>query len=298
MKNSEFKYMLSVALGQSIWGFSYLFTKVGLQYTNTNVLLSMRFFIALLIMSIPLLLGKVKFSLKGKEDCFLAFLIFGLAHPLYYLCEGNGVLYTNSAFAGVLLAASPVFSILLGRIIMHEKPALGQILYCILPIVGVVLITLAGNKIGNIQMIGVLFLLATCFLQAVVTIANKKASQKASSFERTYILLLCCAIYYFFTGMKSVGFNISLYLEPLQHIEYIVSVLCLSIFCSVIALLAVNYGAKYLSIIKTSIFTSLTTVVSMLAGVLILHEKLNLLSILGALLILFGVYKVNTYNKS
>ena len=60
MKNSEFKYMLSVALGQSIWGFSYLFTKVGLQYTNTNVLLSMRFFIALLIMSIPLLLGKVK----------------------------------------------------------------------------------------------------------------------------------------------------------------------------------------------------------------------------------------------
>lgn len=297
MKN-EIKYMFCVALGQCIWGFSYLFTKVGLKYTTPDVLLSMRFGIALLIMSIPLILKKVTFSLKGKKECLIPFLLFGLAHPFYYLCESNGVLYTNSAFAGVLLAASPVFSILLARIVMNEKPSIKQILFCLLPITGVILITLAGNELGNIQMIGVIFLLCTCFLQAVVTIANKASAKECTSFERTYILLLCCSVSYFFSAMNSVNWNLSEYIKPLLYSEYLISVLCLSIFCSIVALLSVNYGAKYLSIIQTSIFTSLTTVVSMVAGVLILKEEISFLSCIGTLLILYGVYKVNTFKKN
>lgn len=286
--------MLCVALGQIIWGFSYLFIKVAQQYASTTILLSMRFTIAFLLMSIPLCFRKVSFSFKNKEKELFPFLVFGLAHPFYYFCEGNGVLFTNSAFAGVLLAISPLFSIVLARICLHEKASIKQLLYCILPIVGVICITLAGQKIGNISSVGVVYLLCTCFLQAVVSTANKSASTKASSFERTYILLLCCSVSYLFLALHSLDYNVSLYLSYLYNTEYMFAIVSLAVLCSIVALLAVNYGAKYLSVMQVSIFTSLTSVVSLLSGVFILHESISILSIVGSLFILFGIYKVNS----
>lgn len=286
--------MLCVALGQIIWGFSYLFIKVAQQYASTTILLSMRFSIAFFLMSIPLCLKKVSFSFKNKGKAFLPFIIFGIAHPFYYYCEGNGVLFTNSAFAGVLLAISPLFSIVLARICLHEKTSIKQLLYCILPIGGVICITLAGQKIGNITSIGVVYLLCTCFLQAVVSTANKSASIKASSFERTYILLLCCSVSYMFLALHSIEYDLRVYFSYLLNIEYVLAVIGLAVLCSVVALLAVNYGAKYLSVMQVSIFTSLTSVVSLLSGVFILHESISVLSIMGSLLIVFGIYKVNT----
>lgn len=286
--------MLCVALGQIIWGFSYLFIKVAQQYASTTILLSMRFTIAFLLMSIPLCLKKVSFSFKNKGKALLPFIIFGIAHPFYYFCEGNGVLYTNSAFAGVLLAISPLFSIVLANICLHEKTSIKQIVYCILPISGVICITLAGQKIGNITGIGVVYLFCTCLLQAIVSTANKSASAKASSFERTYILLLCCSVSYMFLALHSIEYDLRVYFSYLLNIEYVLAVIGLAVLCSVVALLAVNYGAKYLSVMQVSIFTSLTSVVSLLSGVFILHESISVLSIVGSLLIVFGIYKVNT----
>ena len=61
MKKQAAKAVLYAALGNIIWGFSFLFTKTGLAVApNPNVMLAHRFILSTLFMGIPLLLGKKK----------------------------------------------------------------------------------------------------------------------------------------------------------------------------------------------------------------------------------------------
>lgn len=291
--HANLPYMLAVAIGQSLWGVSYLFTRIALQSTNAQILLSMRFVLAFLLINLPVFMGKVHVSFKGKHK--KAILIFAIAQPLYYYLESQGILYTNSAFAGVFLSMTPIASIVLARIIMKERPASTQVALCFLPIIGVIMITLSNSSIGAIQPIGVIFLFLTCLAAAILTIYNKKTSDEYSPFERTYVTMLSGSITYTALAMHSVHFNIQEYLQPLSSTSYITSLLSLVLLCSIIANTMVNAGANQLSVAKFSIFFSFSTIVSMLAGVLVLHEPMTIVSIIGSLLIIIGVWKVNAY---
>ena len=64
MKADTKKAILCAALGNIIWGFSFLFIKLGLgAVANSNILLSHRFLLSALIMLLYLITGKKKFSL-------------------------------------------------------------------------------------------------------------------------------------------------------------------------------------------------------------------------------------------
>lgn len=289
---SNMSYMLAVALGQSFWGLSYLFTRVGLLHSSTYLLLSMRFTLALLISSLLIFLKKAHFSFKGKNLKYIT--IFTIAQPLYYFFESQGILYTNSAFAGVMLSLAPIASIALAKITTKENPSLRQILFCLLPITGVIMITLSNSQIGAIQPIGVVFLLITCVCAAILTVYNKKASLDFSPFERTYTTMLMNCIVYTSLAIYSVKGNIFQYLEPLHSQDFLFSLLALVCLCSLIANTLVNYGANQLSTAQFSIFFSLSTIISMVAGVFILHEPMTWISLLGSILIIVGIWKVNT----
>ena len=59
--------IISVTLGQSLWGISYLFTRIALQYTNIETLLSLRFLCAFTTLILLSFLGKIKISIWQKE---------------------------------------------------------------------------------------------------------------------------------------------------------------------------------------------------------------------------------------
>ena len=63
--------ILAAAAGNTIWGFSFLFTKVAMNYTTPDVLLSIRFIIAVAIMTVLAATGKMPIRLKGKNLTFL-----------------------------------------------------------------------------------------------------------------------------------------------------------------------------------------------------------------------------------
>ena len=68
MKDNTAKAVFCAALGNIIWGFSFLFTKVGLAIApDPNVMLAHRFTMSTLLMLVPILLGLKKISFKSKE---------------------------------------------------------------------------------------------------------------------------------------------------------------------------------------------------------------------------------------
>ena len=96
--NEKVLPIVAAVVGHSIWGFSYLFTRMALSVTSPDVLLTVRFSIAFLILNILILTGKFKLSLKGKSAGLLA--AFSIMEPIYFYCESYGILYTNVTYSG------------------------------------------------------------------------------------------------------------------------------------------------------------------------------------------------------
>ena len=282
--------ILAVCAGQTIWGFSYIFTKIAMGVASPDVLLSIRFILAFLLMNIMMLTGKHKVSLKGKN--IKSLLILGVMEPLYFYFESYGILYTNATFSGVIIAIVPVVSILLAVLFLKEYPTKRQTLFCLLPIVGVIIITISGSALGVVSPIGVFLLLCTCLTSAAYKIVNRKSAEEFSAFERTYIVLLVSSVVFTFSAFKSVNGNIHEYIRPIFNQQFIIPVAILSIFCSVMANVFVNYAAGKLSVATLATFGTLTTVWSMFAGVVFLGEPITVMSFVGSVIILIGIWQV------
>jgi hypothetical protein len=103
MKNSTVRAIICAALGNIIWGFSFLLTKVGLAVApDPSVMLSHRFLISTLVMGSMILFGKQKISFENKN--WKPVVLLPLLQVSYYLLETYGVLYTNSTISGLVLA--------------------------------------------------------------------------------------------------------------------------------------------------------------------------------------------------
>ena len=65
--SKEAKATLAVITSNTVFGFSFVFSKIALGYASPMVLLANRFLIAFLALNLVLLTGKVKLSFRGKK---------------------------------------------------------------------------------------------------------------------------------------------------------------------------------------------------------------------------------------
>jgi len=299
-KSTAVKAVICATLGNLIWGLGFLFTKISLDVApDPNVMLAHRFTLSTLFMLVPILLGKQKISFKGKKWGPISLLL--LLQISYYLFESYGILHTNSTISGLVLAVVPVVTIGTGALFLKEYPSIRQILFCIMPVVGVILITISGKELGVVTPIGVVFLLLTMLSSALYKTVNRKSSAEFSPYERTFMVLAISAIVFNLSGMSAVKWDISTYIAPLSQPRYLLSVLCLSLLSSILANLLVNYALGKMSLFKVSSFGALSTLCSAVAGIVFLKEPFSVSLLVGGILILVGVHlitKSQTKNKT
>jgi len=289
-RREKYLAIAAAAMGNTVWGFSFLFTKVGMRSATPEVLLSIRFVIAVIIMTVLVAAGKISISLKGKNIKPLIWL--GILELAYFYFETYGVYYTNATFAGVVLSATPVVSMAVAAAFLKEYPTRRQAVFCLLPIAGVVIVTAAGNSMGIIRPIGAVFLILTCVVSAAYKTINRRSAQEFTGFERTYAVLLMSVAVYTAVALRSVDWSLTEYLRPMKNPEFLFSVLALSVFCSIGANAMVNYAAGRMSVVQLATYGALTTVCSMFSGVIFLKEPITIMSFFGSLLILAGVWQV------
>ena len=287
-KSSSAVAVLCAALGNIIWGFGFLFTKIGLDAApDPNVMLAHRFALATLFMLIPLVLGKKRLSFKGKKWGAISLLL--LFQICYYLFETYGILYTNSTISGLVLSVVPVVTIGTGALFLKEYPTKRQALFCIMPVAGVIMITISGKELGVVTFIGALFLGLTMLSSAVYKTVNRKASLEFTAYERTLLVLAISALVFNISGMSAVKWDMKAYVAPMAEPKYLLSVLCLSLFSSILANILVNYSLSKMSLFKVAAFGSLSTLCSSVAGIVFLKEPVSITLVVGGVLILVGV---------
>lgn len=277
--------------GNAFWGFSFLFTRVALQETTPEIMLALRFMISFALMNVPLLLGRQKLRLKGKK--LLPLLGLAVAEPVVFFAESYGILHTNATFAGVMVAIAPIFAIALAALVLKEYPSRRQLLFCLLPVIGVIIMVLSGKSLGVVTPLGVLFLLINCVGIAFYRLFNRWGSQEFTPFERTYMVLFSCLVVFTTSALISVKGDVGAFVGPVTNPRVIFPVLALCLLCSIGANMLVNYAAGRMSVAKLSVFSSLITLCSTFGGIVILREPFSAMSLVGTALIVYGIWQVS-----
>ena len=293
MKNKTALAVLCAALGNIIWGVSFPLITIGSKLVpQTYIMLGHRFTLSAIVMLFMMLLGKKnKLSFKGKNWKPVVLLL--LMQLSYYLFETYGILYTNSTISGLVLAVVPVVTIGTGALFLKEYPTKRQALFCILPVAGVIIISIAGKslEVSNLYL-GGLFLLLTLLSSAIYKTVNRKAAQEFSPFERTFLVLAASAIVFNVIGLKLSNWSVAAYVAPLANVKYLAVVFFLGLLCSIVANLLVNYAMSQMSVFKVASFGALSTLCSAVLGIFVMGDNVNVNIIVGGVLILVGVRQI------
>ena len=293
------KVHLAGILYATIFGFTFMFSKVAMNYVSPIGLIAYRFLIAFLVYEVLRLtkVVKIRFEKRHMKNLFLVALFQPI---LYFLTETYVLRLTTSGEAGLMIAMIPIFVTLLSSLILKEKPRPVQLLFIFLSVSGVIFIQFFKVQDGiAFEALGYLLLLGAVLSAALFNIASRNASKELKPYEITYFMMLYGAVVFngmYFTKLISEG-RILDYITNLYHIELVLPILYLGIVASIGGFFLVNFALSQAPAHITSIYSNLSTIVAIIAGAILLHEKLEYYHFIGSAMIIIGVYGTVSFRK-
>jgi len=291
--------IISGVIVSFIFGFSFLFTKRGLDYFDTFQLLSFRFLFASITLLILYLLRIIKINFKDKK--IGALLALSMIQPvLYFIFEIYGLKHSTSSEAGIMIALIPIAVAIMASIMLKEKVFLKQWIFIAISFIGVILIVILKSSISfGGSLTGFLFLFGAVISGGFYNILSRKSSKKFTPIEITFVMMNTGAVVFTLISVLQFTFtgNIKEYFTPLFNMDALFSILYLGTVSSIMAFFLVNFMLSKLEATKSSIFGYLTTVISVIAGVTLNGEKLMWYHIVGCILIITGIWGTNYFGK-
>ena len=279
---------------ETIFGLSYVFVKQATNVATAFQFLGWRFLIAAVFMSICILLGLIKVSFKGKKMHPL-FLIAVCNPAIYYIGETIGISHTTAAESGVILASIPIASLVASTLILREKPFKTQIIGILITLIGVIVTVFAAGIQSSLSVIGYLFLFIGVISYALYAVFVEKA-KTFSGAEITYIMMVIGALLFGTVALIEgayTGTLSELVMLPLRETGFLVAILYSGICSSILGFILSNTAIALIGVNRTASFIGLSTVVAIIVGVLILGESFSVFQIIGAAVIIAGVYIAN-----
>ncbi len=286
---------LAGLLGYSIFGFSFLFSKIALGMTTPFVLLSVRFLTAFLVMNLLVLTGRMRLSLGGKPVRML--LLLGLVQPVvYFICESYGIAMTSTAFSGVMLGIVPIAGLVLGRLFLGE-PCSGFQVVCALASIAGVAMTCVGGEVW-FSLPGTVLLACAAISSALFNVISRRTAADFTAFERTYVMFALGSVVFTAIALVENRGDLGALRAPLTNPWFWTAVLYLAVASSVCAFLLINFSVNEVSVGKISLFSNFTTVISVLAGIFIMKDRFSLIQLAGIVVITLSVFGVSFQKES
>lgn len=285
------KAAAAAIVGNVIFGFSFMFSRVVLLEVNAFVMLALRFSIAFLVMTALIAAGVVKVNLRKNLKPLL---LLGIFQPvLYFTFESLGIELTNSVISGSMIATVPVAGMLLGFLVLGERFTGRQLLFGLVSLSGAVLIARSGEG-GGVRPIGLLVLTGAVLSGACFSLFSRKYAETYTAIERTYVMFGVGMVVFVTAALAVNGRSFGVQaIAALGDPAILGCLLYLGVISSVAAFGLLNYSVNDLTVAQATSYTNLATVVSMLAGAVFLGEPVGIGHLTGCALILVGVWRSN-----
>jgi drug/metabolite transporter (DMT)-like permease len=191
-------------------------------------------------------------------------------------------------------------TMVLASVFLKEATAVLQKLSIFLSVFGVVFIfIMKGSSIDLSNMTGIFLLLLTCVAFAGYSVLARSLSKQFTPAEITYLMLgigFAAFLAVSFTSHATAG-TLDRFFAPLASGTFILSILFLGVLSSLVTALTANYILSKMEASKMSVFTNLSTIVSMAAGAMFLGEEVTVYHLIGSVMIIAGVIGTNALGR-
>ncbi|WP_368234430.1 DMT family transporter [Anaerotruncus rubiinfantis] len=283
MKKQQF-YILLALITIFFWGTTFVSTKVLLESLSPVQIMVLRYLIAYagLLLIYP--------RIHPSEGWRMELLCLGAAlcgSTLYFLAENFALSFTQASNVSLLVSAAPILTALVAHLFTRdEKFSRSQLLGFLCAMCGIFLVVGNGHFILKLSPAGDLLAVGAALSWAFYTVLLRKIHTRYPPvhltrrifFYSTLTMLPCLAA-------DPRPFEPTVLREPvvwgnLLFLGLVASSLCYVLWYHVV---------RGLGAVRANNFVYLNPMVTMIASVIVLRERITILMLLGAALILAGV---------
>lgn len=270
-----------------IWGIAPPVIKHTLSFITPVSFLFFRFLLAFTIIAIPFAV-RIKKIKPPKKDLFLYFWLAFLCGPLNLVLLFSGIQKTTAINASLISILSPILIVIGGVFFLKENVSKFEKVGISLAVAGTFLTIIQpiieANNYPRTNISGNILVLLGTLVWVVFTILSKK-NRHLDPF------LLTC-----FSYLIGVVFVLPLFVlekTPLLT-PALPGIIFMALFSSVLAYFFYVFGLSKIEASEATVFTYLQPVFSIPIAILFLNEKISPFFILGAVLIVLGVFICET----
>jgi len=286
-KNNQFlPYHLTAIACVIVWGTTFVSTKILLIHGLTPMwIFFFRFLLAYLVIW---LIPNKRLWADSWRDEGLFFCLGLTGGSIYFLTENTALQLTLVSNVALLVCTAPLLTALLSHWFLKGERLNKPLIYgSLLALLGVALVVFNGNFILKTNPIGDLLSISAALLWAIYTILMKRLD------TRYPVVFITRKV--FFYGLLSIlpwlcfsadRPQLSIVLQPVV----VSNLLFLGLLASMLCYVLWNRTLKVLGTVRTSNYIYFNPVVTLITSALVLHEKITPIALIGALLILLGIY--------
>jgi drug/metabolite transporter (DMT)-like permease len=252
------------------------------------VIAACRLTIATLVLA-PIALSQKRSELAAltRRELGLA-LLSGLFLAVHFASWISSLEYTTVASSVVLVTTTPLWVAILAPFTLREPITRGQMVGMLVALVGGVVVGVSdsGNSAARSPLLGDFLALVGAWMAASYIILGRRLRKKMSLVSYTFVVYGAAAVM-LVIFMLGAGFSPAGY--PAQAYLWFV---LLALIPQLLGHSSINWALGYLSAASVSTILLGEPIGSTLLAVLLLNETPGVVKVLGAALILLGIYSV------
>ena len=269
-----------------IWGWTFVATRVCLQYLNPVELLGLRFLTGLPLLLVVILVKRVKFDFTPRE--WRAILLGSLVITAHFLIQITGLKYTTATHTGWIIAVSPLVMAVLAYLMLHERLGRRALLGIVIATLGILLLVSRGrlNSFAWLSSYGDWLVLISAHTWALYTIVIRDVTRSRNPLAVTFAVLAPPAVV--LLGYMAFASDWSRFVS--MPVDGVVSMLFLGLLGLALGHWFWQEGVARVGAARAGIYLYLEPVATTVLAVPYLNEEFGPLTAIGGLMVLTGVY--------
>ncbi len=278
-----------------IWGSTYLLNKIVVAELDPFMLACVRFTVAGITMLILAVLFGKSIRISARQLMNTAFAGF------LFLSLGNGFVvwalkFVDSGFAALEISAQPLVVLFMLYVIKGSKLSLNSIIGVVLGIAGMFLLVSQQQIVASENAwIGMIMIFFCMFAWSYASIFVGSADLPQNYLVNTGYQMICGGLFLF---LLSLVFGERWPGPSSWSNEAIWAMLLLVVFGSIVAFTSFNFLLRTVSPEKVATSTYVNPIVALILGALVLDEQITVQSAVAAVVLLTGVYFINSKKRN